>query len=91
MKFLRTNNLTTTPTCAEKSYKATTYLIRAAGLGLGFNGGGGGGGRFVATAWPRVKSRVADVNDEALAVGVYGGGAAACECREGGGGGGAFL
>ncbi len=75
----------TTPTCAEKSYKATTYLIRGAGLGLGFNGGGGGGGRFVAAT-----DTVAEVDDEVLGVGVYGGEAAACECREGGGGG-AFL
>lgn len=56
-------------TCAAKSYRAITYLIRGAGgLGLGFNGGGGGGGRFDAA--------VVGVGDKFLGDTEYGGGGA---------------
>jgi len=51
-------------TCAEKSYKATTYWTAGFGLGFDLSGGGGGGAFFAAAAAPAVKDPLAGGDGE---------------------------
>ena len=51
-------------TCAEKSYKATTYWTVDFGLGFDLSGGGGGGAFFAAAAGPAVEDPFAGGDGE---------------------------